>query len=895
MRILIRYLLFSFLFATIIFGQKTDSLKLNLTARSLPYNIESSIPSEFENFSIVLSGGGSRGVAEVGVLKALEECNVPFTRIYGTSIGAIIGGMYAAGYSLDEIENILLKTDWNSFYSLEEKNRAQLFLEQKRILDNAFITLRLDGFDPIIPKSVNSGFLISNFFTKIKFQAPLNRITDFNKFRYEFRAVATNLYTGKSVLLKHCDLGRAFRASSSVTFLMPPVQMDSVTLVDGGVVANIPVRPAKNDGADFVIAIDITSPLRKKNELRYPWEIADQLVSLPMQEINERNRRNADFIFAPHVDKKSDDFTGLDTLVQIGYEQKRKVPELKEKIISFLIKKNPSLGERITDFNFVTNSDIAEYFAKQFEGKSSVSKAELYYELYLSKKKFSLKDVYLKIAETDSLKSISVVYDFYPEIKSVRFDFISDDNEIGASFVDSLFAGAYASPENIFRIINSKLLEIRKEGDYSTRFLSYRFDKSNGVLLVSFVQPSVSEIEIKGNAKTKSYVIERELVFQRNKKLTRESLTKSLDNLRISDLFSDVRISLKKISLTEDVLEVDVSEKPTKLIRFGLKIDNQYLTRIFFDIRNENVRGTGNQIGLSFFGGIRSQDITLEHIAPRIFSSFFTYKLQLNYNHILIPKFKKEKDNFLRTEEDFQYDQSEASMLFGLGRQLPRLGNVFVLWKYSRAKIWNFPKHAEDETISALKLKFTIDSRSDIYFAENGMFFDAFYEKAFDILGSKQSFSKTFFQYLLFIKLAEPLVIYPQISLGYADKKLPLSQQFSIGGQFNFFGMHLFQERGGQVFKTSLGLRYKFPMKILFPVYFGIRYDLGRIWEKRENIKLNDLAHGIGVSLAFKTPIGPAVFSVGRSFYFKNKIPDEIVIFGDYHFYFTLGYYLSFY
>ncbi len=889
-----RYFLFSLLLTSLIFGQKTDSLKLNLTARSLPFNIEDEIPAEFENFAVVLSGGGARGIAELGVLKALAEAGIPYTKIYGTSIGAIIGGMYSAGYSLERMEKVLLKTDWYSFYSLEEKNRSQLFLEQKRILDNAFLTLRIDGFQPVIPKSINSGLLISNFFTKLKFGAPLNRQTDFDKLRYKFRAVATNLYTGNAVLLKKGDLSQAFRASSSVTFLMPPVKIDSLTLVDGGIVANIPVKPARKDGADFIIAIDITSPLRKQNELRYPWEIADQLVSLPMREINERNRKSADFVFAPHTEKKSDDFSNLDTLVQIGYGEKEKIPALKKRIAEFLAKKNSALAETLENVEFSGADEIARAFALNFKGEKNITKAQLYLELYLLKRKFSLADASLVIERKNGKNTIKVNYARYPAIRELDFVNVNSNKET----LDKLkraFVGLPASPENIFGAINETAELLRESGNCSAKPVSHSFDSVTGRLEIVFAEPHIEEIVIEGAERTKPYVVRRELAFRKNGVLTRAALEKSLDNLRISDLFGYIQINLRALSGNADALVVRVSEKPSKLVRFGMKIDNQYLTRIFVDIRNENVLGTGNQIGMSFFGGVRSQDVTLEHIAPRIFSTFFTYKLQLNYKHILIPEFEREKDNFLQADEKFQYDQSEASLIFGVGRQITRLGNFLALWKYSRAKIWNFPGYGEDNTISSVKFNFTIDSRSDVYFANKGVFFTAYYEKAFKSLGGDLDFSKTFFNYSVFFNLTKSLVLFPQIMLGTSDKKLPLSQQFSMGGQFNFFGLRTFQERGGQVFKTSLGLRYKFPFEVIFPVYFGLRYDLGRIWETRENIKFNDLAHGIGISLAFKTPVGPAVFSVGRSFYFKNIIPDEIVIFGDYHFYFTLGYYLSFY
>ncbi len=891
-----RYLLFLFFLSNLIFAQKTDTLKLNLTYRSLPFNLSTQIPREFNNFAIVLSGGGARGFAEIGILKALEEAHIPITKIYGTSIGAIIGGMYSLGYSIDKISDILLNTDWYSFYSIEEKNRSQLFLEQKRILDNAFLTLRMDGLKPVVPKSINSGLLINEFFTKIKFSAPLNRNWNFDNLRYRFRAVATNLYTAKAVLIKKGDIAKAFRASSSVSFLMPPVKFDTLTLVDGGVVANIPVRSAKKDNSDFVIAVDVTSPLRKQNEIIYPWEIADQLVSLPMQEINNLNRKNADFIFRPTLNKKGDDFTNLPEVVKTGYKEKSNIPKLKNKIEKFLIHKNPKFGEIVKNCSFNFSDPIASEFAENFKNLKRITKARLYLELYILSKKYALKNVFLTIGKTEKNKNlISLHYSKYPLIKKIEINNsgLPEDirNKIKAKFESKI----QLSPENLLKIILFTLEKIRAEGNYSTEFSYYNFDKSTSSLNLYFVTPLLKKIKITGNEKSKDYVISRELEFKENQPVTKKDLDKSLDNLRLSDLFGSVQINLKNINPATDMLSVNVTEKPTRLVRFGMKMDNQYLARFFVDIRNENVKGTGNQLGFTFFGGLRTQEVTIEHIAPRIFSSYFTYKIQLKYKHILIPKFEHEQDNFLRTEEKFRYDQSEAGLILGIGRQITKLGNLLAVWKYSRAKIWNYPGYEENEIFNSLKLNFTIDSRSDVYFGNKGLFLNAFYELAFPLAGSKYNFNKTYFLFKKFIDISHNLILSPELKLGYADQQLPLSQQFSMGGQFDFFGTDIFQNRGGQVFKTSIGLRYKIPWEIIFPTFIEARYDLGRIWKKKESIKFNELVHGIGVSLSFKTPIGPAVFSVGRSFYFKNIIPNEIVIFGDYHFYFTLGYYFSFY
>lgn len=127
--------------------------------------------------------------------------------------------------------------------------------------------------------------------------------------------------------------------------------------------------------------------------------------------------------------------------------------------------------------------------------------------------------------------------------------------------------------------------------------------------------------------------------------------------------------------------------------------------------------------------------------------------------------------------------------------------------------------------------------------------------------------------------------------VGSADNTLPLSEQFSFGGQNSFFGFREFEYRGRQILVTSLEYRYKLPFQLFFDAYIKGRYDLGSIWDERQQIRLKDLRHGIGATLSIDTPIGPADFSIGKSFYFKNILPENTVVWGPTFFYFTIGYY----
>jgi len=170
------------------------------------------------------------------------------------------------------------------------------------------------------------------------------------------------------------------------------------------------------------------------------------------------------------------------------------------------------------------------------------------------------------------------------------------------------------------------------------------------------------------------------------------------------------------------------------------------------------------------------------------------------------------------------------------------------------------------------------------------VFFSGFYETAASVLGGEVGYSNLGFEYKNYFSLSSQSVICPKISFGFADITLPLSEQYSLGGQESFYGMNYSEYRGRQIFLTSLMYRYKLPFTIFFDTYIKARYDLGSIWAEQEQIRFKDLRHGIGGAISFDTPIGPAEFAVGRSFLFKKDQPG-VVSWGDVLFYFSIGYY----
>lgn len=228
---------------------------------------------------LVLSGGGARGGAHVGVLKALEELRVPVDIIAGTSIGAAVGGIYASGMTVIEIEAFLSSVDWDAAFRNETPRRLRSF-RRKRDDDLYLVSQRpgLNDGEFQLPIGIVQGQVIDMIMSRMVLQVA--GVSDFDKLAIPFRAVAGDIATGEAVVLGSGDLGRAIRASMTVPAALTPMEIDGRLLVDGGIVLNLPIEVAKAMGADVIIAVDITDQLVGRDNLRSVVDVTEQLTNL---------------------------------------------------------------------------------------------------------------------------------------------------------------------------------------------------------------------------------------------------------------------------------------------------------------------------------------------------------------------------------------------------------------------------------------------------------------------------------------------------------------------------------------------------------------------------------------------------------------------------------------
>lgn len=284
---------------------------------------------------LVLSGGGAKGAAHVGVLKVLEANHIPIDYIAGTSIGAFVGGMYALGYTAEEIQAVMMNTDWSKGYS-DSIPRQNLSYRDKQERDQYNIPVNIGYSDNEV--KVPSGLLRGQTMSELLRNSTnlVQEYVTFNDLAIPFRAVATNLATSQAVVLNSGSIVEAMQASATVPGALSPVVLNNTLLVDGGIANNMPVNVVKAMGADIVIAVDIGSSLMNNAQLDSTVAVLTQLSTMLTNASTEKQKKlltDKDILIRPDVGELSTtDFDIMPKVLPLGiaaaHEQENKLKKL---------------------------------------------------------------------------------------------------------------------------------------------------------------------------------------------------------------------------------------------------------------------------------------------------------------------------------------------------------------------------------------------------------------------------------------------------------------------------------------------------------------------------------------------------------------------------------------
>ena len=287
----------------------------------LPSGIRAQRPTATErpSIGIALSGGGALGLAHIGVLHYFEEHRIPVDKIGGTSMGGLIGGLYATGMDSSQIRATVEGADWNALLSPSSPFADQPIVEKQRS-NRTFgdLTLRFGrGFS--LPTGLNPGESLSLLLSRLTMA--YSGVTDFDQLPTPFRCVATDLVSGNSIVFANGSLPIAMRSTMSLPGVFTPVKLDRMVLVDGGMLDNIPVDAVRDMGAKIVIAVAFENPKVNPSQIKSLTDVMQQTISLVIAKNEQRSLAMADLVIS--VDTKR--FSGTDygrwsEIIEAGYQ-----------------------------------------------------------------------------------------------------------------------------------------------------------------------------------------------------------------------------------------------------------------------------------------------------------------------------------------------------------------------------------------------------------------------------------------------------------------------------------------------------------------------------------------------------------------------------------------------
>lgn len=272
---------------------------------------------------LALAGGGAKGLAHIGILKAIDSAGLKIDYITGTSMGSIVGSLYAAGYSGKDIERITMNINWTNLFQ-NSANFKDITLAEKDEYNGYVVEIPVENFR----SASNSGLLNpEGVWTEfLKHLYNVYDVKDFHKLNIPFECIATDLETGKPVILNSGEIVQAIRSSMAIPSVFTPIEYQGKLLVDGGLVRNFPVRYAKEMGADYLIGVSLWEGLLKKDKINNAFDVFNQITSFVDAEDAKEEKQMCNILISPPVDSfTAASFDSYKEIIRIGNEEGRKM------------------------------------------------------------------------------------------------------------------------------------------------------------------------------------------------------------------------------------------------------------------------------------------------------------------------------------------------------------------------------------------------------------------------------------------------------------------------------------------------------------------------------------------------------------------------------------------
>lgn len=828
---------------------------------------------------LVLSGGGARGIAQLGVLQVLEDAGIVPDALVGTSIGAILGGLYAAGYTPQELEELVVHTPWEELLALERAGRADLFVDQRQEEDRSLVRLSFENFRPVFPLALSTGGRMAEFLQELVWRAPCVN-SDFDQLRCRFRAVATDLVQGRAVVLRSGDLALALRASAVFPLRYTPVRWDSLVLVDGGLEANLPVRIARQEfpGA-LVVAVNTTAPLQEASALTTPWAVADQSISLLMRRFIEHDRTAADVLIEPELGQHGTlDFHYLGALIAAGREAARRVlPQLQACIARFW---DSVAAER---FGYLSAGASPAVQELQLIGWTSEEEQEL--QQLCGESAGRVLSELLRRAASGRYRCVQLVAgtngagvtllcraEAYREHTRLELWGLPEPFATALAEQYVLEQGAVVASPARQRYLEWALR--RRLVALGLGMVSFRgWREADSCLQLFFQADTVEGIACVGLSSEQCWELRELLGIGVTAPLHWERFWNRWRELQRSGLFRALELRTERAT-GQVHLQLFAERQPPQQLRLGVRIDSERLTRLWLEALHRT--GIARQLEVRIAGGAGPRDVqvlgqfALRRAFPEVWAAM---QLRFYAESRLVRRFQE-----LPTQSGWRLQQ------LGDARQQRYGVRASVSFPFQPVDIlegWlRVERQREYEeavlpfwTVVLSGVQFLHDSRDRPEFPQQGQLLRLSLEGSLLRLAGAGGFTRVELLYERALPVGKGHSLWWRLQFGAADATLPRAEFFALGGVQSFLGMREEELRGRQLMAASLAYALPgFPLLGRASRVFA-RANLGGVWEVPERIRLGELRQSLGGGMLLETPLGVAAVTVGIVFRVAHTAP----------------------
>lgn len=500
---------------------------------------------------LVLSGGGARGLAHIGTLKLIDSLQIPIDYIVGTSMGGIIGGLYASGYTGNEIEKYALSADWNEILHDRPPRSETPFLEKKD--DGKFqIEFGFEGFSLTLPGGFIGGQNISLRLANLT--SAVGTIRDFDNLPIPFRCVAIDLLTGDVVVLKEGSLSKAMRATMSIPTIFSPVEWGDSLLIDGGVLNNFPADVLKEMGADIIIGVNVGSQLAPREDLKSLIDVLAQTMVLTDYPKQKENYKLCDVLIKPELDG----FTTTD------FDE--------DQVKEIIRRGNSAAASNKNKFVELKNKYVYDPFLSTVDGKTT-SKKPLITTIILS---------------GGSSYTLEYLYQLIGHSPNDYLDLIELQDSVSAMKTSGLFS----------------------EVEYSIQLIGAEIVKLH-FKLTEKKQPIIHGFTIYGNENLHFDFILDILGLRAGDPFSKEKLDEQIRYMSGLGYFEEITYIIEPVRENYIRIILTVKERPLRKLRIGFRYDDRYkiVGIIGFQATNTPFLGMREELFIQFAGLFKAEYI----------------------------------------------------------------------------------------------------------------------------------------------------------------------------------------------------------------------------------------------------------------------------------------------